>query len=484
MTPKTNLHELIQSLTKSEKRYFSLFAKRHIIAGENKYIKLFNCIEKQKEYNETKVKQALNYKQTYANLAAEKAYLKELILKSLKHFHEKNFIDSILYDRLIQIEILYEKGLYEMGFELIDKSVALAVKHEMFLIHSQLLIWKINYAIKLNTFESIFTDSAIASKNAALFLETINYKKSYHELFLIANKAEEVKNSKQIKETILKLKPISKLAVPQSYMGAHYYYAILSFIAVIENDTKNTIHYFEKDVNIFKKNRLFCEDEPNLYLNSANNYIFALIMGGELKKAEIEIDDLQKITDSLKLTIQQKARTFINIVDNKLLILSKQYKWEAAFIAAKEIEKDFAVYEKYIDLPRKTYLYFSFANIYFFSKHFKLTNKFLNRIIASRKDKEADTSLIALAMIIQLITMIESQEMLLFKNKLTSTRKYIKQESVSDWLLQFCDFLSGYEKNKPEREIKSKLIKDSADDKALKKLLGYFDLVKWVEKKV
>lgn len=483
MTPKADLHELIKSLTKSEKRYFALFAKRHIIAGENKYIGLFNCIEKQKEYNEVKVKRLLNNKQTYTNLAAEKAYLKELILKSLKHFHEKNFIDSVLYDRLIQIEILYEKGLYKMGFELIDKSVALAIKHEMFLIHSQLLIWKINYAIKLNTFESIFTDSATASKNAALFLETVNYKKSYHELFLIANKAEEIKNKNQIKKLITKLKPISARAVPQSYLGAHYYYAILSFIAVLENNAKNTIYYFEKNVGIFKSNRLFCKDEPNLYLNSANNYIFALIMGGELKKAETEIDDLQKTTDSLKLTIQQKARTFINIIDNKLLILSKQNKWEAAYNAVKEIEKDFVVYEKFVDLPRKTYLYFSFANIYFFSKYYKITNKFLNRIIASKKDKEADTSLIALAMVIQLITMIESQELLLFKNKLTSTRKYIKQEMVSDWLQQFCDFLSGCEKNKPEKELKNRLIKNSINDTALKKLLGYFDLVKWVEKK-
>ena len=211
-------------------------------------------------------------------------------------------------------------------------------------------------------------------------------------------------------------------------------------------------------------------------------------MGGELKKAETEIDDLQKTTDNLNLTIQQKARAFINIADNRLLILCKQLKWGVAFTIAKEIEKDFATYEKYIDLPRKTYLYFSFANIYFFSKHFKLSNKFLNRVIASKKDKEADTSLISLAMVIQLVTMIESQEMILFKNKLISTKKYIKQEPVSNWLLQFCDFLMIYEKNKPgnkevEKEIKNKLIKEAADDKVLKKMFGYFDLIKWVEKK-
>jgi hypothetical protein len=483
MTPKTDLHQLIHSLTKSEKRYFTLFAKRHVIAGENKYIQLFNEIEKQKTYNEYKIKQLLNNEKTYANLSVEKGYLKELILKSLKHFHEKNFIDSILYDRLIQIEILYEKGLFEMGYELINKSIKLAEEYEKFLIHTQLLNWKINYAIKLNTFESIFPDSNTASKKISLFLESLTYKQGFHELFLMANKAEEAKKSKQIKETIAKLKPLAMVEEPKSNLGAYYYFATLSFIAVLENDTKNMILYFEKGIDLFKKNLLFCKEEPNLYLNSANNYIFSLILGDELNKAETEIDVLQKTTNALELTIQQKARTFINVSDNRLLILSKQNKWDIANEATKEIEKDLLLYDKYLDLPRKTYLYFSFTSIHFFSKNFKPANKFLNKIFKSKDDKETDPSLIALAMIIQLIIMIETQELLLFKNKLATIRKHIKQYEVFEWLWLFCDFISIHEKNKIDKELKNKLIAESTDDIALKRLLGYFDLIKWLEGK-
>jgi hypothetical protein len=488
MIPKNDLHQLIQSLTKSEKRYFSLFAKRHVIAEENKYIKLFNCIEKQKEYNEVKVKQIFNYDKTYANLAAEKGYLKELILKSLKQFHEKNFTDAILYDRLIQIEILYEKGLFDMGYELINKSILLAEKHEKFLIHTQLLIWKINYTIKLNTFDSIFIDSATASKNVASFLEMLVYKRAYHQLFLMANKTEETKSSRQIKEAIAKLKPIYKQAVPKSNQGAYYYYAILSFIAVLENNTKNMLLYFEKSLAVFKNNFLFCKEEPNLYLNSANNYIFSLIISDELKKAEEEIIILQNTTNTLALTIQQKARTFVNIADNTLLVLSKQNKWLLAHETAKEIEKEMFLYEKYIDQPRKTYLYFSFSSVHFFSNNYKLVNKFLNKIIKLKEDKEADTSLVALAMVAQLLVMIETQELLLFKSRLTSTRKYIKQKWVSEWLLLFCDFLFLYEKNKAsksiaEKELKKNLIADSANNETLKKLFGYFNLLKWLDEK-
>ena len=49
---KENLHELIKYLSKSEKRYFKLYASRHTIGDENNYIILFDYLEKQEEYKE------------------------------------------------------------------------------------------------------------------------------------------------------------------------------------------------------------------------------------------------------------------------------------------------------------------------------------------------------------------------------------------------------------------------------------------------
>ena len=58
MSSKVNdfLHELIQSLTKSEKRYFKLLSSRHTIGEENNYILLFDFIEKQDLYDEEQLK--------------------------------------------------------------------------------------------------------------------------------------------------------------------------------------------------------------------------------------------------------------------------------------------------------------------------------------------------------------------------------------------------------------------------------------------
>ena len=45
-----SVHELIKSLTKSEKRYFKLMSSRHTIGEENNYVILFDAIEKQIDY--------------------------------------------------------------------------------------------------------------------------------------------------------------------------------------------------------------------------------------------------------------------------------------------------------------------------------------------------------------------------------------------------------------------------------------------------
>ena len=207
MTPKPDLHELIQSLTKSEKRYFTLFANRHVIGEGNQYLRLFHCIEKQKDYDEEKVKATLYHDRAITNLPAEKAYLKELILKSLKQFHEDSSTNSELYNKLVQIEILYEKGLYKMGYELINKAIGMSEKHEKFLMHTQLLLWKINYDIKLNKLNYILPDSKTASNTINDFLEAMNYKMKFQELFLLTT-INNAKNEKLIKQTIYKFKPV------------------------------------------------------------------------------------------------------------------------------------------------------------------------------------------------------------------------------------------------------------------------------------
>ena len=54
MSSKVNsaLFDLVKSMSKSEKRYFKLMSSRHTIGDENNYVRLFDFLDKQEEYDE------------------------------------------------------------------------------------------------------------------------------------------------------------------------------------------------------------------------------------------------------------------------------------------------------------------------------------------------------------------------------------------------------------------------------------------------
>jgi hypothetical protein len=491
MIAKNDLHQLIHSLTKSEKRYFNLFAKRHVIGKENKYIRLFAAIEKQKVYDEVGIKQQLNDAKTNSNLASEKVYLKELILKSLKQFHEKNFTDSILYDRLIQIEILYEKGLFQMGYELINKSILMSEKYQKFLIQATLLLWKVNYDIKLNKFDLVSLDIEIIDSNVDNFKEYIGYMNGSFGLLSVYKKLGGANDTAVIKNAISLSQKYLKNKEPKSVLAAYYFYSIHAFIGDLKNDKLMTLKNFEKSLAVFKKNRFFIEERPNLFFISANNYIVSLIENDELTKAENELFLLKNIVSKLDLTGQLRARAFLIISDNMLNVLKKQNNWGFASEISKDIENGLVEFEKFIDPGRKIDLYFSLASVHFNAKEYRLSNRFLNKIIKAKSDYHVvEDAMILQVLFAQLLIMMDSNELYLFKNKVQSAKRFMEKKAPSEWRASFVDFLNiaANSKNKKDDKIKVKerallLIEEANKDVNLKRLNSYFDLLAWLKRK-
>ena len=90
-TPSSKLYNLVKSLSGSEKRYFKIFVNSQG-SKDNKYLQLFDAIDVQEEFDDELLK-ALVYgeepiqSRKYSEL---KAYLYELILRSLQSYDEKS----------------------------------------------------------------------------------------------------------------------------------------------------------------------------------------------------------------------------------------------------------------------------------------------------------------------------------------------------------------------------------------------------------
>ena len=100
---ENHLHQLIKSLSAPEKGYIKKQAMLHVIGSQNKYIKIFDAIDKQKEYNEKELIRKFKGEPILNNFAVAKNYLFKFILKSLESYNTS--IKSELRSSLNQIEI-------------------------------------------------------------------------------------------------------------------------------------------------------------------------------------------------------------------------------------------------------------------------------------------------------------------------------------------------------------------------------------------
>jgi hypothetical protein len=98
-------------MTGPEKRHFTLFSQRHIIGPENNYLRLFDAMDAQKDYDEDAILEKFANEKFAKQLHRIKNYLYELILRSLAEFHKNKTIGGEIRSKLESAEILFAKGL-------------------------------------------------------------------------------------------------------------------------------------------------------------------------------------------------------------------------------------------------------------------------------------------------------------------------------------------------------------------------------------
>jgi hypothetical protein len=149
MTPSDELFNLIKSLTPSEKRYFKIWASRHVIGKSNNYEKLYDAIDvlpDDKPYDEAAFKKSLRGKSYGKNLSDEKANLREILLKAMRVYNSEKTIEGKLYEMMQDIRFMLSKTLLEQGKALAKKAYAIAEERE--LLEEQLML--INYMRQSN----------------------------------------------------------------------------------------------------------------------------------------------------------------------------------------------------------------------------------------------------------------------------------------------------------------------------------------------
>ena len=96
----------------------------------NQYLKLFDAIDKQENYDEDDIKKKFAKEKFINQIHVAKNYLYNNILKSLRLYHSDRSKVNELMDILRDVQILYDKSLYKQCRKLLEKAKKLAYTYE------------------------------------------------------------------------------------------------------------------------------------------------------------------------------------------------------------------------------------------------------------------------------------------------------------------------------------------------------------------
>jgi hypothetical protein len=129
MKTPDSLFTLIKSLTKNEKGYLKKHANFNGINYElNNYIKIFDAIDAQSVYNETKLLKKFKNERFVKQFAVAKNYLYDVILEILEAYNKTSKLRSLLS----KAEILVDKGLFKQARKALKKTKKYAIRQEEF----------------------------------------------------------------------------------------------------------------------------------------------------------------------------------------------------------------------------------------------------------------------------------------------------------------------------------------------------------------
>lgn len=474
------LHQLIHSLTKTEKKYFKEFS-----SGQN-YIKLFDAINDQEEYDEEKLKKKFKGQAFIKNFSVAKNYLFEAILRSLRNFNSGKLMDDVSYERLQNLKLLYEKGLVSAVEKQLPKLKAFCYEYEQF---ARLL--------ELLTFELTFNNSQIKSsepvyKERLRILQVLtnitHLNQIYGELMTIATNSGHENEKLNDKIEKLMRHPILK---EESLCGEKdELYALWNVYFVYHYVTKNfaeSYHAKRKQFELYRDNNIFLKTRPKTYLLMLGNLVSLAYNIPNVKEFEFAYSEMLKTHDAVQgfegLKFEQRSAF-------GLLLFKLKKNYNELNKHVNYIEENIKKHASDITLVREMDIYFNVAVAFFRNKNFGEALKWLNKVLNHERAEERQ-QVHRYARQLELLVHYELNNFELLDYKITNTQRYLAKKNLGDNFDKV--LLNGFRsliKTRDKNELKENFTAfqkaiNNLPKSELKKINDeQFEYLSWVESKI
>lgn len=486
MEASTDLHELIHSMNRSEKRYFKLFAQMQG-KTDNNYIQLFDAINKQKVYDEEALKQ--KFAKKIKQFGSTKFFLYKLILKSLRIAHSDDSIHYTIADQLREADLLIRRNLYDQAGKIIDKCIEVAEKYDF---HSWLLMaYQEKQRIILQkgrTKNYLIELERICAKGRQL-LKGFEEGLSYAELSAKFNYLSEM-NDDQTVDSLQTLEELMQSELLQDESQATFFesqkmfYHIHTLYNYAQKNWEQMYGYAKKRVAIYEAQKYRIDHDPLAYIAALHNFMIACELVGEYEEQLLVLEKMRQVKVKRK---DVQAKVLLQSRYFELNLYLKMKHRDAAQKTALQFREELNVLGEKIAYELLLNFHIQLIMFFLIAKDLDKSFEHLEYVQSYPHILKVDMTYRHL-LILELLYHIAAGNDLLLPNKARSMYRYLQSQQQTDFeksLIELARYRLPNAVNPKERkamlqawEVEVEVILER--EKQVLPLFEHFDVVEWI----
>lgn len=496
--PKQKTDDLIQliiSLTRAEKRHFRLFVKRNQASEDILFLKLFDFLEKKREYDEDLILKRLKgvKKRQLSNL---KAHLYKQLLISLRLLGAKYAPDIQIRETVDYARVLYNKGLYRQSLDVLDKAKNKAREGYY---HAQ--------AMEILEFEKHiegqYITRSIEGRADALAKETLeltdqiykvnafsNLSLQLYGLYLKVGYVRDEKDTIFVQEFFQSQLPRYAFSELDFLGKVHFCQAHVWFFHMTQ-DFAYCYRHAQKWVDLFEQYPDMIEHHTSLYLKGLHNLLNTLFNVLHHEKFQATLAKLLTFKDRFDLSKNANIEGLYYLY--KYIHSIKRHFMEGTFTEGTQLIPeliDIIEDNRYNwDDHRIMVFYYRIASMYFGSGDFDHAITYLNLII-NQKNPDYRGDIQAFSRILNLISHFELGNTQLVEYQVKSVYRFLSKMNdlgnVHKEIFRFVRRIPRIQESELREEfiaLRDKLARLREDPYEQRPFL-YLDIISWLESKI
>ncbi len=494
MKPSTELFDLIRSMSRSEKRFFKLNSS--IQKGEKNYLRLFDAIDAQNEYDEEAIKEKFKGETFISHLPSEKNHLYKHILRSLRLYHSDDSATAQVQEELKNVEVLYRKRLFKEAQKFLNRARKLAERYEKFNQLLDVIGWEKALLQEAGDTQKktgsmddlVMEEKATMEKLRNLADHRILYSKM-HFAFKSGGfvRSEE---EKQVVQDILEDPLLQSEERALSSRATTLYHYIRGYCYSAELEREKAFQEFSRVREILDEEEQFREDLPHRYIDTTRHLINYRIWKKDFGKAEDLIEELRKLSKKKAFqSVNLQIRIFEILANSELLIIDQKGEHHRVEKTMSWIEKGLEAYQDKMNKEQQVLLFFNIAYLYFGAGDRSKTIAWLSNIINDKDDK-IRRDIRSYARLFNLIVHYEQGNKELLEYLIRSTYRYLSKTKrdlrIETMILEYLKKLAKTRRSEQINEVLREM-REQADqilqDPQERVFLEYFDLQAWLQSK-